>query len=303
VDEEVAFQTEAMIELDYYNALTQAMGVRKYLNGEIIPPDTLMDEINRNAVGYFSRDRYSNVHVQFINKSYLPLMYWMYDREIPFADRVKMTAGNDTVGNFVLAAAASSALEGKNLNLFEELYQQVTVDYLSERLMDEYQTVLNGMRNPEPVSAAITGKPVDISSAVATSENLMAATIAPGKGKVHVIDIWVTWCRPCVEELAEYRKLADEYAGREVTFSFLSVGSDADKSNRILAEKGLGMFPNHVCTEEERIFLSNTFSPIAYPYGILVNRKGIIVDYGSGVRPATLREKIDLLLKQDYLIP
>jgi len=44
-------------------------------------------------------------------------------------------------------------------------------------------------------------------------------------------------------------------------------------------------------------------SPMAFPYGILVNRKGVIVDYGSHVRPANmLREKIDLLLEQDNLL-
>jgi hypothetical protein len=33
-----------------------------------------------------------------------------------------------------------------------------------------------------------------------------------------------------------------------------------------------------------------------------VNKKGVIVDYGFHVRPKMLREKIDLLLKQDNLL-
>jgi hypothetical protein len=42
---------------------------------------------------------------------------------------------------------------------------------------------------------------------------------------------------------------------------------------------------------------------MAFPYGILVNRKGVIVDYGTHVRPAEmLSEKINLLLVQDNLI-
>jgi thiol-disulfide isomerase/thioredoxin len=306
VDGEVAFLTGAMIEMDYYDALVHALWIKELHRGDPLNPEALLEEINEKIAGYFSRGWSSNVHLKFVASDYLPLMYRIYNRkqekEIPFFDWVKTKACNDTVGNFMMAVAASNALEGKNLDLFEQLYQQVDMTCLSDRLMDEYQVTLNKMKAPEAVSAAITGKPRDISSAIATTENLMAATITPNKGKVHVIDIWGTWCRPCVEGLAEYRKLADEYAGKDVTFSFLSVGSDENKCNRVLAANGLSLFPNHVCTEEERIFLSGTFTPIAYPYGILVNRKGIIVDYGVHVRPEGLREKIDLLLTQDYLI-
>ena len=43
--------------------------------------------------------------------------------------------------------------------------------------------------------------------------------------------------------------------------------------------------------------------PVSFLYGILVNRQGVIVDHGSHVRATNkLREKIDLLLKQDKLI-
>jgi len=45
------------------------------------------------------------------------------------------------------------------------------------------------------------------------------------------------------------------------------------------------------------------FSPLGFPYGILVNKKGVIVDYGPHIRPENkLREKIDLLLGQDNLV-
>ena len=68
-------------------------------------------------------------------------------------------------------------------------------------------------------------------------------------------------------------------------------------------ERGIDDKTVHFATSNEYVFWDVTFSPMSIPYGILVNRKGVIVDYGWHVRPVNmLREKIDLLLEQDNLL-
>ncbi|MDR0836172.1 MAG: TlpA family protein disulfide reductase [Tannerella sp.] len=305
VRKEVVFLTEAMIELDYYNVLISTMSRRDYYDKEIIYPETLMDEVNKKAIGYFSAGLYSDAHFKFIARAYTYLGYRIKPlQDMEFAAWARETACNDTIRNFMLATYASSMLIEKNLKGFEEVYSQIDMDYLLDRLMNEYQLAWDKMSNPEAISSSITGKkPKDFMSGdLATNGNLLAKAISPNIGKVQVIDIWTTWCSPCIKGFPKYKKLADEYAGQDVSFSFICAGGDEEKSHELLKVYGLGGFSNHFCTEAEYYLLAQTFSPIGFPYGILVNKKGVIVDYGFHVNPSMLREKIDLLLKQDDLI-
>src|SRR5262245_25770838 len=43
------------------------------------------------------------------------------------------------------------------------------------------------------------------------------------KGKVLVMNLWATWCAPCVAEMPTLAKLAAEYAGKPVTVAAVSV--------------------------------------------------------------------------------
>jgi thiol-disulfide isomerase/thioredoxin len=304
VRDEVAFLTQAMIDLDYYNTLIYAVGMRAYKGLPYANPEMLKEEIEREALPYFSKGLYSDAHFRFIASGYLSLEYLLHPPLLPESspDELGEMDGNDTIRNFTLAVQASYALQTKNLESFEQFYSQIDLDYLLGRLMKEYEYTLKKMNNAASISAVLKGKRNDMTPEILGAENLLAKTIAPGEGKVMVIDIWTTWCKPCVDEMPEYKKLADEYAGQDVTFSFICAVGDEKKSSEILQKVGLSSYPNYACTVEEFQLLWQTFSNIGFPYGILVNKKGVIVDYGFHVRPKMLREKIDLLLKQDNLL-
>lgn len=49
------------------------------------------------------------------------------------------------------------------------------------------------------------------------------------KGKVVVVDVWATWCGPCLKEIPFFKKLKDEFEGREVVFMGISVDKDKFK--------------------------------------------------------------------------
>lgn len=49
------------------------------------------------------------------------------------------------------------------------------------------------------------------------------------KGKVIFIDLWATWCGPCLEEMPYYEKLKKHYKGRE-DIAFVSLSIDDSKA-------------------------------------------------------------------------
>ncbi|SNR15029.1 TlpA disulfide reductase family protein [Tenacibaculum jejuense] len=50
--------------------------------------------------------------------------------------------------------------------------------------------------------------------------------------KVHVVNFWATWCKPCVEELPAFEKLNEEYKDKNVELLLVSL----DFPNQIQSE-------------------------------------------------------------------
>src|SRR5262245_11730648 len=45
------------------------------------------------------------------------------------------------------------------------------------------------------------------------------------KGKVTVVDLWATWCGPCIEEIPIYNQLYDTFKGRNIAIVGIAVES------------------------------------------------------------------------------
>jgi thiol-disulfide isomerase/thioredoxin len=43
------------------------------------------------------------------------------------------------------------------------------------------------------------------------------------RGQIVVVNFWATWCGPCQEELPRLTKIAASYAGKQVSFVFISI--------------------------------------------------------------------------------
>jgi thiol-disulfide isomerase/thioredoxin len=58
------------------------------------------------------------------------------------------------------------------------------------------------------------------------------------KGKVLVLNLWATWCAPCVAEMPTLAQLAAEYAGKPVVIVPVSVDTpaDVDKAKLFIAQ-------------------------------------------------------------------
>ncbi len=62
----------------------------------------------------------------------------------------------------------------------------------------------------------------------AVDQNNQSLNLANLKGKLIYIDIWATWCGPCLEEMPAYEKLKETYKN-DPAISFVSLSIDDDK--------------------------------------------------------------------------
>ncbi|MDR0815017.1 MAG: TlpA family protein disulfide reductase [Bacteroidales bacterium] len=307
VGEEVRFITEARMELDYYRALIDVMLSRKSLNLDHITPEVLLEELNSKAVKYFSAGLYSTSHFRFISDGYFQVVNRIkpFDSIASFGEWAKEMAYNDTIKNMMVVTQASVALAEINLETFEVLYAQMDsgYNYLRDRLMLVYQKTVEKLNHPEVESGGIIGNPKDFQTLIANDPNNLIAEIASKHSdKVTVINMYAPWCAPCHKVLDQYPAFANDYMGKDVDFVFIGCGI-GKKCQVMLSERGLAKYPHYQITDEQMKVMVKSFGLMGMPFGVLINKKGIIIDSGSHLRPSPeLRNKVNRLLEHDKLL-
>lgn len=89
-------------------------------------------------------------------------------------------------------------------------------------IVDECHLQVEAAKNSQPGSPV----PDTTMEAIDGSEVLLSSMF----GKVLYIDVWATWCGPCVREAPYFMKIAEKYKGDDrICFISLSVDSDKDR--------------------------------------------------------------------------
>jgi thiol-disulfide isomerase/thioredoxin len=126
----------------------------------------------------------------------------------------------------------------------------------------------------------------------------VAALVLNNKGnKLRLINLWATWCVPCVEEFPELVTLNRMY--RDRGFEVVSISTDdsaaAPKALRFL-EKQQSSSPNYIFTGDDKYKLIEAIDPKwqgALPYSLLVEPGGkIVYTHQGAIDPEELRKII-----------
>jgi peroxiredoxin len=115
--------------------------------------------------------------------------------------------------------------------------------------------------------------------------------------KLRLINVWATWCGPCVEEYHEFITMNRMYRRRD--FEFISISAD-DPANKEKALKFLkseeSSATNYIFNVDDKYALINAVDSAwqgALPYTLLVEPGGKIIYSKQGeIDPAELKKKI-----------
>lgn len=99
------------------------------------------------------------------------------------------------------------------------------------------------------------------------------------KGKYIYIDLWATWCGPCIKEIPSLKKIEKEYEGRNIHFVSISMDDekDFDKWKKFVADENLTGI-QVIADDKANSIISETFNIKLIPRFILLDPEYRIVD-------------------------
>lgn len=217
------------------------------------------------------------------------------DSMILISDRVIRNANFPAnIQEYSLAQNINNFLVDKMSPGLDTIYNHFKADYSQseylsaiENLYDQWMAYAPGKPAPDFTGTTMDGKEVSLSELT---------------GKVVYVDVWATWCGPCIEEFPYSKKLQQQFEGNEeVEFLYVSVDIDRDveKWKKMVEEKGLkGMHIRDPSMEENSI--SKVYKISGIPRYILVDQQGKLVNANAD-RPSTstIKGEIQNLLNSD----
>jgi thiol-disulfide isomerase/thioredoxin len=126
--------------------------------------------------------------------------------------------------------------------------------------------------------------------------NTFEELVEPFKGKVIYLDLWATWCGPCVEEFSNLEGLKEHFKdSKQVKFLYLSIDEDPSSKNKwkkfmnLYNLKGIHFMANenlHSAIHKKfgSLHKSGGYS-LSIPRYIIINQKGEVVE-STAKRPS-----------------
>lgn len=217
-----------------------------------------------------------------------------YPARIHFLEKVTK---NDMLRQMLLTHFYNQLLEANEIERFEEYFasfnENVTYPLLKLSTRDRYVLKKSWQENPRALSNAILNadKPRD-GQAIKENEGLklLRSVIAQEEGKVVYVTIGATWCPAVRQEQPFQQSLAADEKGKPLRVVSFWLDDVADDLESI----ALGI-ENYHLTDAQRAGLD----PILHlgrgiPFYILIDKDGVIVDFGEHLRPSfpETKEKI-----------
>jgi thiol-disulfide isomerase/thioredoxin len=181
----------------------------------------------------------------------------------------------------------------KNKNLLDK---HITEPFIKQPILKRYASVKKYLNDPTALSNQMLSK-----VAKTQANGLIDAIRKENAGKVILIDIWATWCGPCIEEFPDSKKLMESYKGKDVKFVFLCGGTTKAIYDNLIKE--LNLAQHYYLDKEQTKALWKAFHISGIPFKILINKNGDIVEMGNGLRAGNelTASKINKLLIGDRI--
>ncbi|PID69645.1 MAG: hypothetical protein CR989_00550 [Flavobacteriales bacterium] len=182
------------------------------------------------------------------------------------------TIKNDLAYNF----AKYNITYTNDVESFYKAYQEITTNAAYAKKIEATYKKLKAIAPGEP------------SPKFVAYENYAGGTTSLDdlKGKYVYIDVWATWCGPCVAEIPSLKKVEKQYHGKNIEFVSISIDEKKsyDKWKAMIKEKELGGIQLFADNAWQSNFITD-YQIMSIPRFILINPEGKIIN-SNAPRPS-----------------
>ncbi|MUP46518.1 TlpA family protein disulfide reductase [Gramella sp. BOM4] len=287
------FKKQEIKEIDYEIAAQQLLYPKIHANLKGVYPE-LSDDFYENLTSLNFSDTLSYSLSQTLR---YPLMVKYYYEKI--AKDKRKEYGN----NVVLAYLREIDKDFPSGDVKDNLFRRKMIYGLKQgpNLDNIFNTYKKAVRNQEYIN--------DITEQYLALKNLQIGEEAPNfdleslnneiisleslRGKNVYIDVWATWCGPCIKELPAFKRMAEKYEDIE----FVSISIDRkehyEKWKRVIEKYGL---TNTQLIAYDKSDFQKQYAIVEIPRYILIDKKGKIVSLSA---PNPSNVEFEKLLNSD----
>lgn len=168
----------------------------------------------------------------------------------------------------------------KNVGVAFKKYNELTKD---KKRKEEVEQVYLSLSKIAKGKTSPTFKLFDI------NDNLIS--LSDLKGKYIYIDIWATWCGPCIAEIPALKKLEKHFEGADLQFVSISYRDKKEMWEKMVKKKELGGL--QLFAPDENISFFKDYQVTEIPRFMLIDKDGKIID-ANAIRPSNPKLKLEL---------
>jgi thiol-disulfide isomerase/thioredoxin len=149
-----------------------------------------------------------------------------------------------------------------------------------DEIKQKWEPIMPGKEVPDFNFVNIEGEPVKLSDL---------------KGNLVYIDIWATWCGPCIAEHPHWDKMKEEYTDKPISFLTVSIDNSKEPWEKMVNAKnmeGLQWFAENAWKSD----IAQHFMVNAIPRFLLLDKEGKVIDPSADRPSGKIRETVDKYL-------
>jgi thiol-disulfide isomerase/thioredoxin len=156
----------------------------------------------------------------------------------------------------------------ENVNNKELFYNKMIKLILNSEYLERIEKDHSALKQTEKGTVSPAFELYDINEELVRLEDF--------RGKIVLIDIWATWCSPCVKEIPHLEKLQNEYKDKNIVFISICVSDDREKWKVAVREKNL--LGIHLCVPDLKHKFLTDYNVTGIPRFILIDENGFIIE-------------------------
>ena len=302
-DEKVKQYISELLKADYYTALfnnllyakiyrIEGVDIHRYAPRLKEAAALLDNQVITEAHFRMSQEMYSYLHAT--NKR-----LHAHDQSVTLEDIFSPLKDTPAMPYLYAQGLSSSLYELNDTTYFnrqrEKFDLYIQSSYLRNSILQMHQSKKGFQENPKPVSDYILyGRYQDQVKALKIMPYMepFYDLLNKYRGKMIYLDFWVPWCPPCLVEMKPLKELRKKYSTEEIVFISICRTDNRERFNKILDKYEMHVSGiEHILADDLQgdnnvHKMYNQLNVNGFPHYFIINREGVIVNYGSMIRPS-----------------